>query len=103
MWHPDGSFDGALGSATDIEWVYQFRTQGGKIIEETYQGVEHETKFSLVHARVGVIRSSPWPQITTTSQTWRALLSGLPLCPFALVLKNQHERASWICIRKPIG
>ena len=32
------------GRATDIEWVYQFRAHGGKIIEETYQGVEHETK-----------------------------------------------------------
>ncbi|MGI8734065.1 MAG: hypothetical protein ACR2LM_12315 [Pyrinomonadaceae bacterium] len=33
------------GRATDIEWVYQIRLHGGKIIEETYQGVEHETKF----------------------------------------------------------
>lgn len=33
------------GRATDIEWVYQIRARGGKIIEETYQGVEHETKF----------------------------------------------------------
>lgn len=32
------------GRATDIEWVYQIRTHEGKIIEETYQGVEHETK-----------------------------------------------------------
>ncbi len=32
------------GRATDIEWVYQIRARGGKIIEETYQGVEHETK-----------------------------------------------------------
>jgi hypothetical protein len=32
------------GRATDIEWVYQVRARGGKIIEETYQGVEHETK-----------------------------------------------------------
>lgn len=32
------------GRTTDIEWVYQFRVRGGKIIEETYQGVEHETK-----------------------------------------------------------
>jgi hypothetical protein len=33
------------GRATDIEWVYQIRARGGEIIEETYQGVEHETKF----------------------------------------------------------
>lgn len=33
------------GRATDIEWVYQIRAQGGKVIEETYQGIEHETKF----------------------------------------------------------
>ncbi len=33
------------GRGTDIEWVYQFRAQGQKIIEETYQGVRHETKF----------------------------------------------------------
>lgn len=33
------------GRATDIEWVYQFRARAGKIIEETYQGVEHETKL----------------------------------------------------------
>ncbi len=33
------------GRATDIEWVYQIRAHGGKIMEETYQGVEHETKF----------------------------------------------------------
>ncbi|HEV7396985.1 MAG TPA: hypothetical protein VGN86_10780 [Pyrinomonadaceae bacterium] len=33
------------GRATDIEWVYEFRVRGQKIIEESYQGVEHETKF----------------------------------------------------------
>ncbi|MCA1591940.1 MAG: hypothetical protein LC754_04670 [Acidobacteria bacterium] len=33
------------GRATDIEWVYQIRMRNQKIIEETYQGVEHETKF----------------------------------------------------------
>ena len=33
------------GRATDIEWVYQIRARGGKVIEETFQGVEHETKF----------------------------------------------------------
>jgi len=32
------------GRATDIEWVLQLRARAGKIIEETYQGVEHETK-----------------------------------------------------------
>jgi hypothetical protein len=32
------------GRGTDIEWVYQFRARGGKIIDQTYQGVEHETK-----------------------------------------------------------
>jgi hypothetical protein len=32
------------GRGTDIEWAYQFRARGPKIIEETYQGVEHETK-----------------------------------------------------------
>jgi hypothetical protein len=33
------------GRATDIEWVYEFRMRGQKIVEEKYQGVEHETKF----------------------------------------------------------
>src|SRR6267142_2554746 len=32
------------GRGTDIEWVYEFRLRDGKIIEETYQGVSHETK-----------------------------------------------------------
>jgi len=32
------------GRATDIEWVLQLRVRAGRIIEETYQGVEHETK-----------------------------------------------------------
>ena len=32
------------GRATDIEWVLQLRVHDGKIVEETYQGVEHETK-----------------------------------------------------------
>jgi hypothetical protein len=32
------------GRATDIEWVYEIRARGGRILEETYQGVEHETK-----------------------------------------------------------
>lgn len=33
------------GRATDIEWVYQFRVRDQKIVQETYQGVEHETRF----------------------------------------------------------
>lgn len=32
------------GRATDIEWVYEFRVRGQQIVEEKYQGVEHETK-----------------------------------------------------------
>jgi hypothetical protein len=32
------------GRATDIEWAYQFRMRNKKMIEETFQGVEHETK-----------------------------------------------------------
>lgn len=32
------------GRATDIEWVYQLRVRNQQIIEEIYQGVEHETK-----------------------------------------------------------
>lgn len=32
------------GRGTDIEWVYQFRMHGQEIVEETYQGVRHETK-----------------------------------------------------------
>src|SRR3989454_2701444 len=32
------------GRGTDIEWAYEFRLRDGKIIEETYQGVSHETK-----------------------------------------------------------
>jgi hypothetical protein len=32
------------GRATDIEWVFQLRARSGRVIEETYQGVEHETK-----------------------------------------------------------
>lgn len=33
------------GRATDIEWVLQLRVRAGKIVEETYQGIEHETKI----------------------------------------------------------
>ncbi len=32
------------GRGTDIEWVYEFRVRDGKIIEETYQGVDHEVQ-----------------------------------------------------------
>ena len=32
------------GRPTDIEWVYQFRVRNRKVVEEKYQGVEHETK-----------------------------------------------------------
>ena len=32
------------GRGTDIEWVYEIRLRGGKVVAETYQGVRHETK-----------------------------------------------------------
>jgi hypothetical protein len=32
------------GRGTDIEWAYEMRVRGGKIIAETFQGVQHETK-----------------------------------------------------------
>jgi hypothetical protein len=32
------------GRAADIEWVYEFRVRDGKVVEETYQGVNHQTK-----------------------------------------------------------
>jgi hypothetical protein len=32
------------GRGTDIEWVYEIRVRGGKIVAETFQGVRHETK-----------------------------------------------------------
>jgi len=32
------------GRGTDIEWAYELRLRDGKIIEEMYQGVSHETK-----------------------------------------------------------
>ncbi len=32
------------GRATDIEWIYQLRVRDGRVVEEIYQGVEHETK-----------------------------------------------------------
>ena len=40
------------GRATDIEWVYQFRMRNGRIVEEIYQGVQHETK-NFTGARAG--------------------------------------------------
>jgi hypothetical protein len=40
------------GRATDIEWVYELRLRNGKIIEETYQGVSHETK-NFTGSRIG--------------------------------------------------
>lgn len=47
--HEDGGTQAAAlmarwGRASDIEWTYELRVRGGKIIEEIYQGVEHETK-----------------------------------------------------------
>jgi len=32
------------GRATDIEWIYEFTLRDGKVVEERYQGIEHETK-----------------------------------------------------------
>jgi hypothetical protein len=32
------------GRGTDIEWVYELRARGGKVVAETFQGVQHETK-----------------------------------------------------------
>jgi hypothetical protein len=32
------------GRGTDIEWVYEIQLRDGKIVEETYQGVNHEVK-----------------------------------------------------------
>jgi hypothetical protein len=32
------------GRGTDIEWVYETRVRGGKVVAETFQGVQHETK-----------------------------------------------------------
>ena len=32
------------GRGTDIEWVYEIRERGGKVVAETFQGVRHETK-----------------------------------------------------------
>jgi hypothetical protein len=32
------------GRGTDIEWVYEVRARDGKVVAETFQGVQHETK-----------------------------------------------------------
>ncbi|MFL6257282.1 MAG: hypothetical protein ACJ74T_19915, partial [Pyrinomonadaceae bacterium] len=32
------------GRGTDIEWVYEVRARGGKVVSEIFQGVQHETK-----------------------------------------------------------
>src|SRR5215207_8354055 len=32
------------GRGTDIEWAYEIRVRGGKVVAETFQGVRHETK-----------------------------------------------------------
>ena len=47
--HEDGGTQAAAlmarwGRASDIEWTYELRVRAGKIVEEIYQGVEHETK-----------------------------------------------------------
>jgi hypothetical protein len=41
---PSAALMARWGRATDIEWVYQVVLEGGRIVEETYQGVDHETK-----------------------------------------------------------
>lgn len=32
------------GRGTDIEWVYEIRVRGGKVVAEIFQGVQHQTK-----------------------------------------------------------
>jgi len=50
------------GRATDIEWILQLRVRDGRIIEETFQGVEHETKpFS------GKLTNGDHPLLATAS------------------------------------
>ncbi len=41
---PTAALMARWGRATDIEWVYELLLRDGKIVEERYQGVEHETK-----------------------------------------------------------
>src|SRR4030095_15521035 len=50
------------GRATDIEWILQLRIRDGKIIEETFQGVEHETK-----AFTGLRTNGSHPLLATAS------------------------------------
>jgi hypothetical protein len=49
---PSAALMARWGRATDIEWVYQLRVRDGRIVEEQYQGVEHETK-SFTGERTG--------------------------------------------------
>ena len=41
---PTAALMARWGRAADIEWVYEVRARNGKVVEETYQGVSHETK-----------------------------------------------------------
>jgi hypothetical protein len=41
---PTAALMARWGRGTDIEWVYEFRAREGKIVEENYQAVDHETK-----------------------------------------------------------
>jgi hypothetical protein len=41
---PTAALMARWGRAADIEWVYEFRVREGKVVEEIYQGVNHQTK-----------------------------------------------------------
>jgi hypothetical protein len=41
---PTAALMARWGRAADIEWAYEFRANAGKIVEERYQAVTHETK-----------------------------------------------------------
>lgn len=41
---PTAALMARWGRATDIEWIYEVLLRDGQIVEESYQGVEHETK-----------------------------------------------------------
>ncbi len=46
--HEDGGTPAAAlmarwGRGSDIEWVYEFRVRDGRVVEEIYQGVNHQT------------------------------------------------------------
>ena len=41
---PTAALFARWGRGTDIEWVYELRARGGRVVEETFQGVRHETK-----------------------------------------------------------